>query len=169
MLDKNSSDTLFSKSSIKSNFDYFDNLQFNIKLQTVSDEKYLKQFNVKSPIIESQTILNSIIKFEGSNEDLEFAISTEVYEDLSKKNNNDRHEFILPNYNFTKKLNLNFDGQLEFNSLGYNKLYDTNVNEKILVNDLNYKSFDYINNYGFISNYEVNLKNFNADSKIQNL
>ena len=166
LLDKNSSDThFFSKSSIKSNFDYFDNSQFNIKLQTVSDEKYLKQFNVKSPIIESQTILNSIIKFEGSNEDLEFAISTEVYEDLSKKNNNDRHEFILPNYNFTKKLNLNFDGQLEFNSLGYNKLYDTNVNEKILVNDLNYKSFDYINNYGFISNYEVNLKNFNADSK----
>ena len=40
---------------------------------------------MSSPIIESQNTLNSIIKFDGFNDDLEFSISTEVYEDLVKK------------------------------------------------------------------------------------
>ena len=68
----------------------------------MSEEKYLKKYNVKSPLIESQTTLNSVIKFEGSNDDLEVLISTEVYEDLSKKNENDRYEYILPNFNISK-------------------------------------------------------------------
>ena len=32
---------------------------------------------------------------------------------------------------------------------GYNKIYDTNINEKILVNDF-YESLDLINNFGMV-------------------
>ena len=48
---------------------------------------------------------------------------------------------------------------------GYNKLYNTNINEKILINNLSYKSQDSIKKSGLINNYEFLFKNFNADSK----
>ena len=54
---------------------------------------------------------------------------------------------------------------MEISSSGYNKLYDTNINEKILINNLSYKSQDSIKNSGLINNYEFLFKNFNADSK----
>ena len=41
----------------------------------------------------------------------------------------------------------------------------TNIYEKKVVNDLSYKSFNRINALGVASNYEILLKNFNADSK----
>ena len=166
LLDNNSSDThLFYNSSLKTKFNFFDYSGINFKIQNVSDEKYLKTHNVKSPIIDSQSSLSSIIDFTGSNDDLEFSISSEVYEDLSKSNESDRYEFILPNFNLTKELSSNLEGLLEFNSLGYNKLYETNINEKVLVNNFSYKSLNKTSNLGFISNYQLNIKNFNAESK----
>tara|TARA_Y100001970_G_scaffold23232_1_gene27224 strand:+ start:10116 stop:12515 length:2400 start_codon:yes stop_codon:yes gene_type:complete len=166
LLDDNSSDThLFYNSSIKTKFNFFDYSGFDFKIQNVSDEKYLKAHNLKSPIIDSQSSLNSSIDFTGYNDDLEFSISTEVYEDLSKTNESDRYEFIFPNFNLTKELSSNLDGLLALNSLGYNKLYETNISEKVLVNNLSYKSLNKMSSLGFISNYEFNIKNFNADSK----
>ena len=163
---RKSTDThFFSNSIINPNLSFFDETEINIKLQSVSNEKYLKQYNVKSPLVESQTTLNSRIQFDGFNDDFEFSISSEIYEDLSKKNKNDRHEFILPNFNIMKNMETSLDGQLKISSTGYNKIYDTNVNEKIFINDLSYKSLDFINNSGFVSNYELILRNFNADSK----
>ena len=150
---------------MKTKFNFFDYSEIDFKIQSVSDEKYLKVNNVKSPIIDSQSSLSSIIDFTGSNEDLEFTISSEVYEDLSKSNESDRYEFIFPNFNFTKELTSSFEGLLDFNSLGYNKLYETNINEKVLVNNFSYKSLNKTSSLGFINNYQFNIKNFNADSK----
>ena len=50
------------------------------------------------------------------------------------------------------------------NNIGFNKLYDTNVSEKILVNNLSYESIDSITNIGLVNNYEIILKNFNSNS-----
>ena len=164
--ENNSSDThFFYESSIKPSFDYFDTSELNIKLQSVSDEKYLKTYDIRSPIINSQTSLNSNINFTGINDDFEFSVSTEVFEDLGKTNESDRYEYIFPNFNLSKTINTNLNGLLELNSLGYNKLFNTNTNEKILVNNLSYKSLNKINYSGLISNYEFVLKNFNADSE----
>ena len=81
--------------------------EFDIKLQTVSDEKYLKSYNLKSPIIGSQSSLNSTFNFSGYNNDLEFSISSEVYEDLTKVNESDRYEYIYPSYNLLKEFDKN--------------------------------------------------------------
>ena len=163
---KNSSDThFFYKSSIKPSFNSFENSQFNIKLQSVSDEKYLKSEDIRSPIIDSQSSLNSIIEFSGFRDDLELLLSAEVYEDLGKSTENDRYEYIFPNFNLSKNISTNLEGLLEFNSLGYNKIFNTNTNEKVLVNDLSYKSLNKINYLGLISNYEFTIKNFNANSE----
>ncbi|MDA9653343.1 hypothetical protein N9T29_00300 [Candidatus Pelagibacter sp.] len=166
LLDNKSTDThFFLKSKINSNFKYFDSSEFDINLQAVSDEKYLKTFNVNSPIIDSQTSLNSSVSFYGYTDDLDLSISTEIYEDLTKENKNDRDEYILPNFSVTKNLLTKLSGLLEFNTLGYNKLYETNINEKILVNNLTYKSLDNFGKSGLVNNYEISLKNFNASAK----
>ena len=164
--DSGSSEThFFSKSTINPNLDLFDFSQFKLQLQSVSNDDYLKSYNINSPIITSETLLNSKIEFEASTEDLDLFLSSEVYENLTEEKESDKYEYIFPNLTLTKILDTKFDGTLEMTNMGYNKLYDTNVGEKVLINNLLYKSLDSINNLGMISNYQVFLKNFNSDSK----
>ena len=94
----------FSKSKIQTNFDLFDYSKIEIQFQNVSNDKYLKTFDINSPIINSNSTLNSKIEFEGSKDDFEFFINTEVYEDLTKENDSDKYEFIFPNFNLSKVL-----------------------------------------------------------------
>ena len=163
---KNASQShFFSKSTIQTNFDIFDYSKIDLQFQNVSNDKYLKIHNIDSPIIDSVSTLNSKIEFEGSKDDLEFYINTEVYEDLTKTNDSDKYEFVLPNFNLSKIIETRFDGSLEIISSGYNKLFDTNINEKVVINDLKYKSLDLINTKGIINSFEFLIKNFNADSK----
>ena len=167
--EKDASQThFFSKSTINTNFDLFDYSKIDIQFQNVSNDKYLKTHDISSPIISSNSTLNSKIEFEGSKDDLEFYINTEVYEDLTKKNNSDKYEFIFPNFNFSKVIETGLNGSMRIISSGYNKLFETNINEKVIINDLKYKSFDSINSLGFINNFEFLVKNFNAQSKNSN-
>ncbi len=161
---KNLMSHFFSKSTYISETEYFDFTEINFELQSTSNDNYLKTYDLNSPIINSQNTLSSKLSFEGSNEDLDFNISTEIYEDLSKKNESDKYEVILPNFNFSKNFETTFDGSLTMNNLGYNKIFDTNINEKVFINNLLYKSLDKIKDNGFINSYEISLKNFNADS-----
>lgn len=136
----------------------------NIKLQNVSNEKYLKESDISSSIIDSKNLLNSEIKFNGFNDNQDFTISAELFEDLTKNNTSDRYEVILPNFEYIKNSDLNDKGSISFISNGYGKLYDTNVNEKVIINDFEFKSFDKINYLGFVKNYEFIIKNFNSSA-----
>ena len=83
--------------------DNFESSNININLQNVSNDTFLKAYKLKSPLIESETLLHSFIEFNGSNDETSFNISSEVYEDLSKSKS-DRYEYILPNFDFTKNV-----------------------------------------------------------------
>jgi len=155
----------FTEATINTNFELFNISEINVQLQNVSNDNYLKFNDVKSPIIDSDNTLVSKIEFEGSRDDLEFSLNTEVYEDLSKEKNSDKYEYVFPNFSISKIIDTRFDGLMEINSFGYNKLFNTNTNEKILVNNFNYKSQDSIKKNGLINNFEILLRNFNADSK----
>ena len=61
-------------------------------------------------------------------------------------------------------MNTDLNGSLTLNHSGYNKLYQTNVSENVLINDISYKSTDKISKTGIVSNYVFHLKNFNIDS-----
>ena len=118
----------------------------------------MKSYNLKSPLINSNTTLNSKILFEGVTEKSDLTISGEIYEDLTKKNESDRYEYIFPNFNLSRNIETNLNGNLEFNHSGYNKIYKTNIRENVLINDMNYKSNDKIFKNGIISNYELLIK-----------
>tara|TARA_B100000900_G_C20593746_1_gene722554 strand:+ start:462 stop:2864 length:2403 start_codon:yes stop_codon:yes gene_type:complete len=165
-LKQNSSQShFFSKSTIKTNFDLFDFSKIDIQLQAVSNDDYLKFNDITSPIVTDKNTLNSKIEFEGSGDDIEFSFNTEIYEDLNEENESDKYEFIFPNFSLSKNLDTKLEGSLDVSSFGYNKLYDTNVNEKVLINNLSYKSQDKISKFGFVNNFQFLFKNFNADSK----
>ena len=49
-----------------------------------------------------------------------------IFEDLSK-NYHDRYQYIFPDFNFSKNIDIpkDYNGNFNFNSYGYNKLFDT--------------------------------------------
>jgi LPS-assembly protein len=155
----------FFNSNIITNFDYFDESNLDIQIERVSNDKYLKTYDIKSPIISSQSLLLSSLDFNGYNEYLDFFISTKIYKDLTKSKTSDQYEYIFPNFSLTKNLETNLNGILEFQSSGYIKNFETNVYDKKLINNLKYVSSDMYSKNGFINNYEIIFKNLNNDTK----
>ena len=154
----------FLDTEIDTNLSLFDFSNLNLQIQSTSSDNYLKAYDIKSPIVDSQTTMLSKLAFEGSNENLDFLLSTEVYEDLSKKNTSDRYEYIFPNLEISKEFETEMEGSLTFDNNGYFKQYDTDINETILINNLTYKSLDKISANGFITNFEILFKNFNSEA-----
>ena len=134
-------------------------------MEQVSNDTYIKKYNIFSPI-NNNSSLNSKLELSGSSEDLFYTTSMEVNENLNQ-NESDRYEYIFPNFSFTRNLSKNFDilGNLEFASSGHSKLYNTNIKENILVNDLKYQSNDKISSKGFVSNIKYLIKNFNSEAQ----
>ena len=163
--DSNSKSHFFSKSTKRLDFTNFDESILNLQIQQTSSDTYLKTYKLKSPIINDNGSLTSTLGLSAYREDLSFDTNIYVYENLSKKKN-DRYEVILPDYTLYKELdnNTNIDGTFSINSSGYMKNYDTNVFEKVMVNDLVFDSNAQITNSGFKNNYTVLIKNINTDA-----
>ena len=167
LVDNDTSDRshFFSKTSKNLDLDLFEESNITFDIQQVSNDSYLKSYNVRSPLIESNNLLTSSINFDGYNESLIFNSEMTVYENLSKENN-DRFEYILPSYSLTKQLDsqFNLNGNFEIASSGSIKNYNTNVSEKTNINDLIYTSNSYISNNGFDNNLNFIIKNVNSES-----
>ena len=139
--------------------DSFDDIELNIKLEQVSDDTYLKAYKVESPIINNNTNLINSINVNFYNKNKKISSNLDVYEDLSKINS-DRYEYV-PNFSFSNIINDNYS----FRSNGYYKNYNTNITEKVLINDFEFKSnIKYLNN-GLVNNKKLLVKNVNSSAK----
>ncbi len=159
---KNSNSHLFASLSGKIN----EKSNYNINYQSVTNDNYLKIHNLSnsSPLINDESVLTSKLTYSKTiDKNTTFNSDFIAYEDLSKRNN-DRFQYILPNFTFTKKLELdkNYNGSFQFKSSGFQKNYDTNKYESLLINDFLFKSNDYINKNGLKVNYDFLVKNFNS-------
>jgi len=140
--------------------------KYNFKFQNVTNDDYLKIHNLSnsSPIIENESLLTTQLNIE-KNIDIDTNLETNfyVYEDLSKKDS-DRFQYILPNITFTKNLSIpeSYNGNFKFISSGFQKNYDTNKYESLLVNDFLFESNDIISGPGLLNNYNFLIKNFNS-------
>ena len=84
--------------------------------------------------------------------DFEFSklnTSVKVFEDLSK-GYSDRYQYVLPDFNFSRNIPIpnNYNGNFSFNSYGYNKYYETNVAEAVIINDFLFSSNQFISKNG---------------------
>ena len=137
----------------------FDDIELNLKLEQVSDDTYLKAYKIESPIINSNSNIINSINLNLYDENQTINTNLNIYEDLSKRDN-DRYEYV-PNFSFSKIINDNYS----FRSNGYYKNYNTNVTEKVLINNFEFNSnSEYFNN-GIINNKKFLIKNVNSDAR----
>lgn len=159
---KNTNAHLFAK--IDSDINSKTKLSF--KYQDVTNDNYLKIHNLKSssPLIENESLLTTklnITKDIDKNTNLETNFI--VYEDLSKKDS-DKFQYILPSFTYTKNITIpdNYNGNFSFASSGFQKNYDTNKYESLLINDFLFESNNIISESGLLNNYNILIKNFNS-------
>ena len=83
------------------------------------------------------------------------------------KSNNDRYEFVYPNYSLDKSFNFenNLLNTLNFSSSGNQKKVETNIYEATQINDFLFSSKDFINKLGFKNKLKTIFKNVNTDGK----
>ena len=159
---KNSNTHLFANLSGK--IDQSTKIKFSY--QSVSNDNYLKihDLSKSSALIKDESLLTSQLNFSKKIDDFTHLTADFIsYEDLSKTNN-DRYQYIFPYFTFTKNIELEdlSNGKYQFKSSGFQKNYDTNKYETLLINDFLFNSKNFINDFGIISNYDFLLKNFNS-------
>ena len=157
--DKSSKGHLFYNFKKNFNSKNFDEIDLNIKFEQVTDDTYLKAYKVESPIINSASNLFNSISLNLYNENQKINTNLDIYEDLTKTNN-DRYEYV-PNFTFSKIINENYS----FKSNGYYKNYSTNITEKVLINDLEFNSNSKFFDNGFVNEKKFVVKNINSDAK----
>ncbi len=159
---KNTNTHLFSKIDGSLN----SKTNFEFKFQDVSNDDYLKVHNLSSStsLIENESLLTTqlnITKNIDNNTNLDTNFT--IYEDLSKKDS-DRFQYILPNFIYSKNIDIpdNYNGNFIFKSIGFQKNYDTNKYESLLINDFLFESNNIFSKSGLQSKYDFLIKNFNS-------
>jgi LPS-assembly protein len=157
---------LFTNTLVDLSLDKFKKSMLQINYQKVSNDNYLKLFDLQSPLLlDDNSVLESKIQFDLEHESYDLTTSFEMYETLSGSNS-DRFQYVLPSYNFSKNFSLNnIDGSFNLNSYGNNTLTDTNVVASSVSNDLIYSALNNFFDNGIKTNFEIALKNINTVGK----
>jgi LPS-assembly protein len=139
---------------------------FELSVQNVSNNKYLKLYKIKSNLVEYETnTLENTFNFTHENDNLFLGFKASAHETLNDSYN-DKFEYILPDLILDKNLfnNVKF-GSADFQSNLIFHNYDTNKSTSFLVNDIdwNYKT-KYFSN-GLKGNILGKLKNVNYETK----
>ncbi len=159
---KNTNSHFFTKSNGKTK----KGSEYEFKYQSVSNDEYLKLHNLSnsSNIINNESLLTSELSFKKRIDDDTFLKSNFiVYEDLSIRDS-DRYRYILPNFDFNKKVNIDkiYNGNFFFNSSGYQQNFNTNNYEAIITNDFLFNSNNFISKNGVKNNYQFLIKHDNS-------
>ena len=166
--EKNSSSKshLFINQSNDLEFFNFSESELSLRLEKTSNDTYLKSHKVKSPIIKDKNTLTNTISLKNNREDLSIQTDIHIFENLNKRNN-DRYEVVYPSYEIEKKLSSleTLNGNIFLKSNGFQKKYNTNVEEQVVVNDLIFKSYPKVNFKGFKNSSNFLLKNTNTSSE----
>ncbi len=149
----------------------FNTSKFYFNLEKVTDDTFLKIFDTNllqettSLKPKNKDSLSSEFKFIFDNNDFNLTTGVRSFENL-QLSNNDRYQYVLPYYNFSKNLFPNFNkGSIRFSSNGNNDLNNTNQLKSQVVNDMHYSSLNYITTTGYKNNFNFKLKNLNSVGK----
>jgi LPS-assembly protein len=158
---------IFHNSNKNLDFTDFDKSNLNIRLETVSNDTYLKGNNLKSPIINSYDILESSLQLDLASKNTEIKTDLILIENLNESNDGDKYHYIFPRIKINKYFESKekLDGNFTFSSNNIIQNYQTNVWEKDNTNDLIFKSNPKATTKGFYNNYEFLLKNVNSNSQ----
>ena len=138
----------------------------NVNIEQVSNHTYLKGNKLISPLINNYDLLENTIGLSLKSDNFEINSNVTVFEDLTLKSS-DKYQYIFPNIDLTKQFkNENIlKGDFTFKSNNYIHNYQTNVLEKVNINNLIFDSRRKISNNGLSNNYQFLIKNSNTDSQ----
>ena len=159
----------FGKLDIDLNLDEFNSSKFYLNLQKISSDTYLKVFdsNIVNKKLKPDNFdeLKNELRIDLNHKKYTFNSGFRAFENLQKKNS-DRYQFVFPYYNFNTIISEDFfEGFLTLNSSGTNDLKNTNNLRTKVINDLSYKSYDFISKLGIKNKININLKNLNSLGK----
>ncbi len=154
----------FSKTIASLDLSYFEATELEFNIETTSNDNYLKSHKIKSAITNNNSLLNSFVSMKGNKENLNIEAKVEAYEDLTKDKDSDKYQYLLPSFELSKSFNNN----LTLVSNGYNKNYETNIFEKVLINDLKYTSSPKITSDGLIKKLNFLIKNVTTEGENSN-
>ena len=160
---------LFAKYDYDLNLPDYNTSTLQISLEKVTNDTYLKVFDTDlskvnlKPNEKNKT--KNEFKYILSNDNFSFTTGLSAYESLNQSNN-DRYQYVFPYYNFSKTIIASkFNGNFDLFSNGDNKLSNTNNLSTRIINDINYRSFDWISNFGLVNNFNAYFKNINRTAK----
>ena len=138
---------------------------FELSLQDVSDDKYLKLYKIETNLASYETeILEKTINFSHENDDFFLGFNAGAFESL-KDNYNDKYEYILPDLIINKNLFSNEYGNADFTTNLKVHNYDTNKSTNFFINDIDWKYKNLNLASGFKGNVLGKLKNVNYEAK----
>ena len=151
------------------NLENFNSSSLSLNFEKISNDTYLKVFenNIISNRLKPKNSdkLKNELEVNLDHNKFDFNIGIQAFEDLQKKNS-DRYQYVFPYYNYSSILSDNFlNGSLSFNSNGTNDLKETNNLRSKVINDLSFRSYNFITNHGIKNNINFNLKNLNSVGK----
>jgi len=165
--DKNSKNHFFGE--YQKNFfnNVFNENDLKIKIQQVSNDTYLKVDKIKSDIVNNDSSLENSISLRLAKNNMEINSKMIIYENLNVGNQSDKYEYVLPSIELIKNFdnNLGLNGDFNLNSNLSIRQFNTNITEKININDFNFQSNPIIPMNGFFNNYKFLIKNVNSDSQ----
>ena len=146
-----------------------DKTDYSLKIQSVSNDNYLKIHSLgeNNDVIDDESTLTTSFEIDKEIDDnTNFNGAFTRYENLSQQES-DRYQYIFPQFNFYKTIEINpdYNGNFNFISSGHQKNYNTNVYEAQINNDFNFNSHDFISGTGLVTDYSLLLKNFNTYGK----
>ena len=158
---------LFTLTNVDLGFDNFLSSDLKIQYQKVSNDRYIKIFDLKSPLLTSDVgTAESLVSLDLEDEDYDFSTTIAMYEDLTGSNNNDRFQYVLPSYNYSNNFNYNnINGDFNLSSSGSNTIKNSNIMTTDISNDLSFTSYNSFSDSGFKNNYSIFLKNLNTVGK----
>lgn len=166
---KNSIGHIFAKYKSEININNFKSSTLDVVVQKTNKDTFLKVFennlsDINKNLKPDQNKLNSSIILDLNHDEFNFDGGFLAYETLSGSNN-DRYQYVLPYYNFSRNILSNSLINLNFYSNGENNLSETNKLKSSINNNFIVNSIDFFSNNGFKNKFNIDLKNFNSVAK----
>ena len=165
---RNSITHLFAKLNMDLDLDNYNNSTLDFFLEKVNNDTYLKVFedviSLDETLKPNNNTLMSGVALALDNDDFNLTAGMTSYENL-QLNDNDRFQFIMPYYDFSKVIYSSINGSITLDSNGSNNLKNTNNLKTSVVNDITYSTNDIYSELGFVNNFNIFLKNTNITAK----
>jgi len=168
---KNSISHIFAKYNSDLNLKKFSDSKLEIFFEKTTNDTYLKVFDTNLIDIDKSikpadpNNMHSGFKINLNDGTTYFNGGVDIYENLTVSKSSDKFQFILPHYSFGKDFFSNNFGNINLTSSGENNLSNTNNLKSRIINNINFKSYDYFLNNGLKNNFNYYLKNLNTLAK----